>query len=73
VHLAHLGHALAGDDKYGDYAWNRELAREGLKRMFLHARQISFNHPASHEAMAISSPMPEELSRFLTRLSSALQ
>ncbi|MGE5170692.1 MAG: RluA family pseudouridine synthase, partial [Rudaea sp.] len=38
VHLAHLGHALAGDDKYGDFAWNRELAGEGLKRMFLHAR-----------------------------------
>jgi 23S rRNA pseudouridine955/2504/2580 synthase len=73
VHLAHLGHALAGDDKYGDFAWNRELAREGLKRMFLHARQISFNHPASHEAMAISSPLPEELSRFLTGLSSPLR
>ncbi len=29
VHLAHIGHALAGDDKYGDFAWNRELAREG--------------------------------------------
>ena len=28
VHLAHIGHALAGDDKYGDFAWNRELAEK---------------------------------------------
>lgn len=37
VHLAHLGYPILGDDKYGDFALNRELQREGLKRMFLHA------------------------------------
>src|SRR6266436_298083 len=37
VHLTHLGFPLAGDDKYGDFAWNKTLAKEGLKRMFLHA------------------------------------
>jgi 23S rRNA pseudouridine955/2504/2580 synthase len=71
VHLAHLGHALAGDDKYGDFAWNRALAHEGLKRMFLHARQLTFAHPASGEALRIVSPLPGELSRFLARLSAA--
>jgi 23S rRNA pseudouridine955/2504/2580 synthase len=68
VHLAHLGHALAGDDKYGDFAWNRQLAREGLKRMFLHARQMTFAHPASGEATTIVSPLPGELARFLGRI-----
>jgi 23S rRNA pseudouridine955/2504/2580 synthase len=68
VHLAHLGHALAGDDKYGDFAWNRQLAREGLKRMFLHARQVAFRHPASGDAIVVASPMPEELSLFLASL-----
>ena len=68
VHLAHLGHALAGDDKYGDFAWNRQLAREGLKRMFLHARQVTFRHPASGDAIVVASPMPETLSLFLTSL-----
>lgn len=68
VHLAHLGHALAGDDKYGDFAWNRLLAREGLKRMFLHARQLRFRNPASGEAMTIGAPLPEELERFLAGL-----
>jgi 23S rRNA pseudouridine955/2504/2580 synthase len=71
VHLADLGHALAADAKYGDFAWNRQLAREGLKRMFLHARQLSFRHPASGEAVAIASPLPEDISRFLSGLDEA--
>jgi 23S rRNA pseudouridine955/2504/2580 synthase len=68
VHLAHLGHALAGDDKYGDFAWNRELAREGLKRMFLHAKQVSFAHPASGETVRIVSALPQELVHFVAGL-----
>lgn len=68
VHLAHLGHAIAGDDKYGDFAWNRQLAKEGLSRMFLHARQTTFKHPASGEPMTIESPLPEDLDSFLASL-----
>jgi len=73
VHLAHLGHALAGDDKYGDFGWNRQLAQQGLRRMFLHARQLTFRHPADGEALKIASPLPEELARFLARLAPALR
>ena len=65
VHLAHLGFPIAGDDKYGDFAWNRELARQGLKRMFLHAVQFGFDHPISGERVSIESPLPDSLSRFL--------
>jgi 23S rRNA pseudouridine955/2504/2580 synthase len=68
VHLAHLGHALAGDDKYGDFAWNRELAKAGLRRMFLHAARMTFRHPASGEPMTIESPLPPELAAFVARL-----
>ena len=68
VHLAHLGHALAGDDKYGDFAWNRVLAREGLKRMFLHAKRLRFRHPASGERVEVESPVPGELERYLESL-----
>jgi 23S rRNA pseudouridine955/2504/2580 synthase len=68
VHLAHLGHALAGDDKYGDFAWNRGLAREGLRRMFLHARRVTFAHPASGEPTTIEAPLPAELERFVANL-----
>src|SRR5438876_258262 len=41
VHLAHLEFPIAGDDKYGDFAWNKSLAKRGLKRMFLHAGAIA--------------------------------
>jgi len=71
VHLAHLGHALAGDDKYGDFAWNRELAKAQLRRMFLHAATITFRHPATGEATRVSSPLPSELARFVAALGPA--
>jgi 23S rRNA pseudouridine955/2504/2580 synthase len=69
VQLAHLGFPIAGDDKYGDFAWNRELAKMGLKRMFLHAERVAFRHPASGERLSIVSPLPKELVAFLEQLS----
>ncbi len=74
VHLAHEGHAIVGDDKYGDFALNRELARgaafEGLRfdRMFLHARRLAFDHPASGERTELEAPLPSECSALLARL-----
>jgi 23S rRNA pseudouridine955/2504/2580 synthase len=49
VHLASAGHPIAGDDKYGDFERQRALQKLGLKRMFLHAWRLQFNHPASGE------------------------
>ena len=54
VHLTHLGFPLAGDDKYGDFAWNKVLAKQGLKRMFLHSCSLGFVHPLTGEAMAFA-------------------
>ncbi len=68
VHLAHLGFPIAGDDKYGDFALNKRLAREGLKRMFLHAARLRFTHPVSGEVVALSAPLPPELEAFLASL-----
>jgi 23S rRNA pseudouridine955/2504/2580 synthase len=68
VHLAHLGYPLAGDDKYGDFAWNKMLAKQGLKRMFLHARRIRFTHPVDGGEIEITSPLPPDLARFVGRL-----
>ena len=65
VHLAHLGFPIAGDDKYGDFDWNKRLSKHGLKRMFLHAQQIIFDHPISGETIDLSSPLPLELQRYL--------
>ena len=71
VHLTHLGFPLAGDDKYGDFAWNKELAKQGLKRMFLHAREIAFQHPVTGERVRFESPLPRDLATFLTTLGDA--
>jgi 23S rRNA pseudouridine955/2504/2580 synthase len=61
VHLASAGHAIAGDDKYGDFERNRALQKLGLKRMFLHAWRLQFTHPASGERMALQADLPPEL------------
>lgn len=68
VHLQHLGFPIAGDDKYGDFTLNRALAKQGLKRMFLHALAVEFVHPASGEAVRVEAPLPPDLQAFLDRL-----
>jgi 23S rRNA pseudouridine955/2504/2580 synthase len=68
VHLTHLGFPLAGDDKYGDFAWNRTLTREGLKRMFLHAESLALAHPVTGERLVLRSPLPRDLAGFVARL-----
>ena len=68
VHLAHLGYPIAGDAKYGDFAFNKDLARAGLKRMFLHASRVSFKHPATDALLTLEAPLPDELRNFLRTL-----
>jgi 23S rRNA pseudouridine955/2504/2580 synthase len=68
VHLAHLGFPIAGDDKYGDFALNKALARQGLKHMFLHACKTVVVHPRSGESIAFEAPLPADLRGFLKRL-----
>jgi 23S rRNA pseudouridine955/2504/2580 synthase len=64
VHLASQGHAIAGDDKYGDFELNKALQKQGLKRMFLHAWRLQFNHPATDERLELLAPLPPELKTF---------
>jgi 23S rRNA pseudouridine955/2504/2580 synthase len=65
VHLASAGHPIAGDDKYGDFELNKALQRHGLKRMFLHAWRLQFDHPATGERIALQAPLPPELQKFV--------
>jgi 23S rRNA pseudouridine955/2504/2580 synthase len=71
VHLAHLGYPIAGDDKYGDFALNKELTRRGLKRMFLHAAVLVVRHPEGQARVRIESPLPAELQAFVSTLDTA--
>ena len=68
VHLAHLGFPIAGDDKYGDFARNKALMKQGLKRMFLHAHSIAFAHPLTGEPLQLTAPLPKDLQGFIARL-----
>lgn len=68
VHLASQGHPIAGDDKYGDFEQNRALHKLGLKRMFLHAWQLKFQHPQHGRPVAVQSPLPSELQQFVDTL-----
>lgn len=68
VHLAHLGFPLLGDEKYGDFALNRRLQKEGLPRMFLHAGKIAFTHPVRGERLTLTAQLAKDLDAFLGTL-----
>jgi 23S rRNA pseudouridine955/2504/2580 synthase len=72
VHLAHLGLPIVGDAKYGDFALNKALARQGanpgIKRMFLHAYRLKIAHPVTGETLQFEAPLPPECRRFVDEL-----
>jgi 23S rRNA pseudouridine955/2504/2580 synthase len=68
VHARYLGMPIAGDEKYGDDAFNAEMKALGLKRLFLHAHRLGFEHPRTGEHFQISAPLPDDLSQVLDRI-----
>jgi len=68
VHAAHLGHPLAGDDKYGDKEFNREMQKLGLSRLFLHARSLAFTLTEPHKSIAVNAPLDKELNQVIEKL-----
>jgi len=65
VHLAHLGFPIIGDDKYGDFEINKQLAKSGgqnkLMRMFLHTHTLQITHPNTGELMHLQSSLSRDL------------
>ena len=69
VHAAHIGHPVAGDDKYGDAALNRRLRDQaGLKRLFLHAASLEFALDAGRAPYLLTAPLAPELVQVLDAL-----
>ncbi len=64
VHLASQGHPILGDDKYGNFELNKALQKHGLKRMYLHAWRLQFDHPAGGERVELIAGLPPELKNF---------
>jgi len=71
-HLEAVGHPVAGDRRYGDFAWNRAARqRWGLRRMFLHAWRLELPHPTTGAALRLEAALPEELVEVLSRMNLA--
>ena len=74
VHLADAGHPIVGDDKYGDRAADKALARgealpgQRFDRMFLHARRLKLEHPATGAPLELEAPLPPACTRILDAL-----
>ncbi len=72
VHLAHLGFPIVGDDKYGDFDFNKRVARGDfggrLPRLFLHAHATRFAHPVGGAPIDLMAPLPSDCEDFLRSL-----
>lgn len=64
VHMAYLGHPVAGDEVYGPKKVIKELGGQCL-----HARRLGFVHPETREYMEFSSELPEYFTTFLDKIS----
>ena len=66
VHTAHIGHAVAGDEKYGERAFNQRMRELGLKRLFLHAMRFEFE--IGERTYSFTAPMPNDLRAIVSKL-----
>ncbi len=69
VHARHIGHPVAGDDKYGDKDINKRMAEQtGLKRLFLHAASMEFSLGGGERPYILNAPLSDDLSQVLDRM-----
>lgn len=68
VHTQYAGHPIALDDKYGDKSFDQQMVMLGLRRLFLHAFSICFEHPKSGETLRINAPLDQDMKTILRKL-----
>ena len=69
VHLQAQNHPILGDERYGNYEKNKQWAKEyGLKRMFLHAYQLTIKHPETDKELILQAELPKELQNVIHQL-----
>ncbi len=71
VHTQYTGHPIAWDDRYGDRRFDAYTAQFGIDRLFLHAANIRFVHPATEERMEINAPLEAKLESALAKMREA--
>lgn len=68
AHMAHIGHPVAGDTRYGSREFNAAMRPLGLRRLFLHAHSLSFAHPLHGRRLTVTSPLPSVLEEVAARV-----
>ena len=68
VQLQNLGHPILGDERYGDFALNREFRAKGVKRLFLHSANVNFVLHLTGRRYVVEAPLPEELKTVVANL-----
>lgn len=68
VHLSSIHHPVLGDDLYGNHKANTAFKKRGLSRQFLHAYQLKFRHPRTHEPVEFTAPLAVDLQQVLNEL-----
>lgn len=71
VHTQCEGHPIAGDDKYGDQAFDAAMRKVGLNRLFLHAHDLRFYHPKNETTMRVEAPLDKVLTNCIKTLRAA--
>jgi 23S rRNA pseudouridine955/2504/2580 synthase len=68
VHALHAGHPIAGDDKYGDTAFNKSMRQYGCRHLFLHAAKVAFTLPLTNQYIEVFAPLEPDLAACLDHL-----
>ena len=70
AHMAEIGHPIIGDGKYGGSGqenlgdgWGAQLGGEISRKLHLHARSISFDHPITGKRVTLVAPLPDHMVR----------
>ena len=70
AHMAEIGHPIIGDGKYGGSAaenmgdgWGAGVGGDLSRKLHLHARQLTVEHPVTGEIMTFTAPLPEHMAR----------
>lgn len=73
AHMANIDHPLWGDDKYGDFSLNRQLVKQGIDRLCLHASSIEFRHPYTGEMVVVKANVGKDFYRLVLAVDGELR
>jgi len=70
AHMAEIGHPVIGDGKYGGSGqenmgdgWGSQLGGDISRKLHLHARSITFEHPITGKSITLEAPLPPHMAR----------